>query len=64
MKNELIIASDRGLPRRRPSVRLQELLHTLGLEELSGRFFAGEPHEADEGNDATAATHSDAPHVP
>ena len=43
MKNELIIASDRGLPRNRPSARLRELLQTLGLEELGERFFAGEP---------------------
>ncbi|TAH52620.1 MAG: SAM-dependent methyltransferase [Betaproteobacteria bacterium] len=43
MKNELIIASDRQLPRRRPSERLAELLHRLGLEELGERFFAGVP---------------------
>jgi hypothetical protein len=39
MKNEIIIASYKDLPRRRPSERLQEVLHTLGLEELSSRFF-------------------------
>ena len=39
MKNELIIASYRNLPRQRPSERLQELLATLGLEEMSQRFF-------------------------
>lgn len=43
MKNELIIASHKGLARRRPSERLQEMLRTLGLEELEGRFFSGEP---------------------
>ncbi len=43
MKNELIIASYKGLPRRRPSERLQEVLRTLGLEELETRFFRGEP---------------------
>ncbi|HEX5393562.1 MAG TPA: SAM-dependent methyltransferase [Rhodocyclaceae bacterium] len=44
MKNELIIASDKNLPRGRPAKRLRELLETLGLEEMSGRFFtpAGE----------------------
>jgi len=39
MKNELIIASYKNLPRQRPSERLQELLQTLGLEEMSQRFF-------------------------
>ncbi|MBS0555291.1 MAG: SAM-dependent methyltransferase, partial [Proteobacteria bacterium] len=42
MKNELIIASYKDLPRRRPSERLGELLHGLGLEELGERFFPGE----------------------
>ena len=39
MKNELIIARYKDLPRRRPSERLQEILNTLGLEELGSRFF-------------------------
>jgi len=39
MKNELIIASYRNLPRQRPRERLQEVLQTLGLEEMSQRFF-------------------------
>ncbi|SFH74649.1 Methyltransferase domain-containing protein [Collimonas sp. OK307] len=39
MKNELIIASYRDLPRKRPTERLQEVLHTLGLEEMEERFF-------------------------
>jgi len=39
MKNELIIASYKDLPRRRPSERLNELLNTLGLGEMSHRFF-------------------------
>ena len=43
MKNELIIASHKGLARRRPSERLQEMLRTFGLEELEARFFSGEP---------------------
>ncbi|KAF3996983.1 class I SAM-dependent methyltransferase [Glaciimonas immobilis] len=40
MKNELIIATYKNLPRQRPLQRLQELLHTLGLEEMQERFFA------------------------
>ena len=39
MKNELIIASYKNLPRQRPSERLQEMLETLGLEEMGHRFF-------------------------
>lgn len=39
MKNELIVASYKDLPRRRPSERLTELLASLGLEEMSHRFF-------------------------
>ena len=39
MKNELIIASYKDLPRRRPSERLNELLDSLGLGEMSHRFF-------------------------
>ena len=39
MKNELIIASYKNLPRQRPSERLQEVLQALGLEEMSQRFF-------------------------
>ncbi len=40
MKNELIIASYKDLPRRRPSERLNDLLNSLGLEEMNHRFFA------------------------
>ncbi len=39
MKNELIIAHYKDLPRRRPAERLQEVLQLLGLEEMSSRFF-------------------------
>ena len=42
MKNELIIASDNGLPTGRPSKRLQEILKELGLEEMRERFFTPE----------------------
>jgi len=43
MKNELIIASYKNLPRRRPTERLQELLQLLGLEEMNRRFFTPLP---------------------
>jgi hypothetical protein len=39
MKNELIVARYKDLPRRKPAERLSELLQSLGLEELSTRFF-------------------------
>jgi len=39
MKNELIVARYRNLPRLRPAQRLNALLEALGLEELAGRFF-------------------------
>ncbi|WP_426109792.1 class I SAM-dependent methyltransferase [Massilia sp. PWRC2] len=39
MKNELIVASYKDLPRKRPSERLQEVLATLGLEEMGQRFY-------------------------
>jgi hypothetical protein len=39
MKNELIIASYKNLPRKRPGERLIEVLDSLGLEELRQRFF-------------------------
>ncbi|TCV86669.1 class I SAM-dependent methyltransferase [Sulfurirhabdus autotrophica] len=39
MKNELIIAQFKNLPRKRPTERLNEVLQELGLEEMSTRFF-------------------------
>ena len=42
MKNELIIAKYKNLPRKRPAQRLQEMLETLGLEEMSQRFFTSQ----------------------
>ena len=39
MKNELIIAKYRNLPRKRAAERLGELLETLGLEGMNERFF-------------------------
>lgn len=45
MKNELIIATYKDLPRRRPAERLQEVLSTLGLEEMGQRFYSGQAGE-------------------
>ncbi|QOL47943.1 class I SAM-dependent methyltransferase [Massilia litorea] len=42
MKNELIVATYKNLPRRRPGERLQEVLSTLGLEEMGQRFYASQ----------------------
>jgi hypothetical protein len=39
MKNELIIATYKNLPRQRPSERLREVLETVGLQEMGNRFF-------------------------
>ncbi len=39
MKNELIIASYKDLPRKRAAERLNEVLHSVGLEEMHTRFF-------------------------
>jgi hypothetical protein len=49
MKNELIIASYKDLPRQRPTERLQEVLQTLGLEEMGQRFFAEKLAEVESG---------------
>ena len=40
MKNELIVAQYKDLPRRRPAERLAEVLDTFGLDELKARFLA------------------------
>ncbi|HUG59099.1 MAG TPA: SAM-dependent methyltransferase [Candidimonas sp.] len=42
MKNELIIASYKNLPRRKATERLDNLLNMLGLAEMRSRFFAPE----------------------
>ena len=39
MKNELIIASYKDLPRPKSGARLNALLEMLGLEEMRERFF-------------------------
>ena len=43
MKNELIIATYKNLPRRRPTERLDEVLGELGLAEMKERFYAPQP---------------------
>ena len=40
MKNELIIGVYKDLPRRRPTERLNEVIQSLGLEEIGWRFSA------------------------
>ena len=47
MKNELIVATYKNLPRRRPSERLQEVLSTLGLEEMGQRFYTSQAERAE-----------------
>jgi len=47
MKNELIIASYKNLPRKRPTERLQEVLVTLGLEEMGQRFYTQHLEQAE-----------------
>ncbi|MFY3147700.1 class I SAM-dependent methyltransferase [Achromobacter xylosoxidans] len=42
MKNELIIAQYKDLPRRKPAERLTEMLDRIGLQELKDRFFLQE----------------------
>jgi len=40
MKNELIVATYKNLPRRRPTERLHEVMGELGLDEMKQRFYA------------------------
>ncbi|WP_251879697.1 SAM-dependent methyltransferase [Achromobacter sp. Marseille-Q4954] len=46
MKNELIIAQYKDLPRRKAAERLTEMLDRIGLQELKDRFFLREPTTA------------------
>ena len=39
MKNELIIAQYKNLPRARAAQRLQEMMQTLGISEMADRFY-------------------------
>jgi len=43
MKNELIIATYKDLPRQRPTQRLQALLQSVGLESMQERFWVRAP---------------------
>ncbi|MBB3260356.1 hypothetical protein F4827_005259 [Paraburkholderia bannensis] len=52
MKNELIIAQYKALPRRRPTERLNEILDTFGLAELRERFFADAGEAAAEASES------------
>lgn len=54
MKNELIVATYKNLPRRRPSERLQEVLATLGLEEMGQRFYTSQAASAEAGSEAVS----------
>jgi hypothetical protein len=47
MKNELIIATYKNLPRKRPTERLRDVLATLGLEEMGQRFYTEKLAEAE-----------------
>lgn len=42
MKNELIIAQYKNLPRARAAQRLQEMMQTLGITEMADRFYTGD----------------------
>ena len=46
MKNELIIAQHKDLPRKKATDRLTEMLERIGLQELKDRFFVPQPAEA------------------
>jgi hypothetical protein len=39
MKNELIVATYKNLPRKRPAERLRQVLAEVGLEEMAARFY-------------------------
>ncbi|XYJ12036.1 class I SAM-dependent methyltransferase [Telluria sp. B2] len=56
MKNELIVATYKNLPRRRPSERLQEVLSTLGLEEMGQRFYTSQAESAEAAGEAAPET--------
>ncbi|WP_020652975.1 class I SAM-dependent methyltransferase [Massilia niastensis] len=47
MKNELIVATYKNLPRRRPTERLDDVLSELGLKEMKHRFYTPVTAQAD-----------------
>jgi hypothetical protein len=55
MKNELIIAQYKNLPRRRATERLREMLDRIGLQELNKRFFVPELEQTEAGAGTTQA---------
>lgn len=46
MKNELIIATRKDLPRQKAADRLREVLATMGLQAMEERFWLPEPRDA------------------
>ncbi len=46
MKNELIVATYKNLPRRRPAERLHEVMAELGLDEMKTRFYTSQADAA------------------
>ncbi|NNG22228.1 class I SAM-dependent methyltransferase [Telluria aromaticivorans] len=46
MKNELIVATYKNLPRRRPTERLHEVMAELGLDEMKTRFYTSQADAA------------------
>ena len=48
MKNELIVATYKNLPRRRPAERLGEVLLELGLQEMKERFYTQQTASANQ----------------
>jgi hypothetical protein len=58
MKNELIVATYKNLPRKRPAERLQQVLAEVGLEEMAQRFQTGDTLErANESANESATEH-------
>jgi hypothetical protein len=50
------VATYKNLPRRRPSERLQEVLSTLGLEEMGQRFYTSQAAGAAQAEAETVST--------
>ena len=63
MKNELIVATYKNLPRRRPAERLREVLAELGLSELEQRFYTPRTELADAASAANTANADDGVNV-
>ncbi|KKB68726.1 class I SAM-dependent methyltransferase [Burkholderia pseudomallei] len=61
MKNELIIAQYKNLPRRKPGERLDEILGMFGLAQLRERFFAPDTGTAGGAHAEPAAVDAEPP---